>query len=346
MPDYINKKNEGISVFILLLIFLSMFIKPSFAEDKALGMVLDIKGKVKIKRNSSIKAANIMQPLYDNSIVYTGENSEMTFVNYGNNNEYIIGSDSHIVFQKGKAEVKKGSFDKIEKGAKIPLPKNTVLISRKITGEVHLYKILYGLNISHPTDKMLLASKDISFWWNGGETEKYRVVIIEAGTRKIVEPFPIIVKGRTFKFSDKNIAPFKLEYGKEYFFTVQEVASKATVKKYGKNCVYEDIAKVSFTMLPEDRAKQVIQAEKTYREAIKKNPNDKKSMLLMADLYKENGMFEQALGVLRQLQYKDPRNPYVYYYIANVYDELKMPGTEEMRKKGRDLEVFSRKMTR
>lgn len=331
--------DKSIIIMILAIIAMGIFLtQPAFAENKAMGMVLEITGRAKIKQNNILSSANIMQPIYENSVIYTGKGSTLKFADYRDKKEYLVGDYSYIIFKNGKAEIKRGSLQKVSRGSKLPLPKNTVLVSRKISGAVYMYVMDTEVKISSPKDKALFATDNIEFTWNGDGMKEYEVIIIEAGTNRIVKPYPITVKDYRYKYKPTADSPFQLEYGKSYFFVVRLKPEKELLEKVGKNEIYMDQARITFTLLPEEQAKKVQEGEKEYREAIKKNPGDKTAMLLMADMYKENRMYLNAIDILYALRDKDPENPYTYYYIAEMLDELKLPGSEEMREKGKKLE--------
>ncbi len=331
--------NKSITIIFFIIIVIGLIpAKPASAENRAMGMILEINGKAKIKQNNILSPANIMQPIYENSIIYTGKGSTLKFADYRDKKEYLIGDYSYIIFKYGKVEIKRGSLQKVSRGGKLPLPKNTVLVSRKISGVVYMYVVDPEVKISYPKDKALFATDNIEFTWNGDGVKEYEVIIIEVGTNRIMKPYPITVKDYKYKYSQSKDTPFRLEYGKSYFFVVRQKPDKELIEKYGKDGVYADQARITFSLLPVDQAKKVQEAEKAYSEVIKKNPDDKTSMLLMADMYKENGMYQNAVDVLYTLRDKDPENPYIYYYIAEMLDEMKLPGSDEIREKGKKLE--------
>lgn len=335
------KKCIYISTMVMILAILAVTVsltKPAFAENKAMGMVLEITGRAKIKQNNILSPANIMQPIYENSIVYTGKGSTLKFADYRDKQEYLVGDYSYIIFKNGKVDIKRGSLQKITRGSKLPLPKNTVLVSRKISGAVYLFAMEQGIKINNPKDKMVFASENIEFNWNGEGINEFEVIIIESGTKRILKPYPLLVKENRYKYSAAANSAFHLEYGKSYLFVVREKADKELIEKYGRDGVYEYQAAITFSLLSEEQAKRIQEAERLYREAVKKNPDDKTAMLLMADMYKESGMYRQAVDILFNLLRKDPDNPYVYYYIAEMYEKMKIPGFEDLRDKGRKLE--------
>ena len=335
------KKSFNISTVVMILTVLAVInslTMPAYAGNKAMGMVLEISGRAKIKQNNILSPANIMQPIYENSIIFTGKDSLLKFVDYRDKKEYLVGDYSYIVFKYGKPEIKRGKLQKLSAGRKLPLPKNTVLLSRKISGAVYLYVLEPGIKIFSPQDKSVFASDNIEFTWNGEGINEFEVSILEEGTHRILKPYPLVVKEKRYKYSPAADSPFKLEYGKSYFFVVREKADKELTEKYGRDGVFEDQARITFSLLSEDQAKKVQEAERLYSKSIKANPGDKTAMLLMADMYKENGMYHKALDVLYHLRTIDPDNPYVYYYIANMLDELKLTGVLEMREQGKKLE--------
>lgn len=327
----------AVKLFIMLIV-ITIPTMPAFAENKPMGMVLEITGRAKIKQNNILSPANIMQPIYENSIIYTGKDSSLKFADYRDKQEYLVGNYSYIIFKYGKVEIKRGSLHKIAGGRKLPLPQNTVLVSRKISGKVYMYVRELDIKIISPDDKTVFASNDIEFTWNGDDMKEYEIILIEAGTDRILKPYPVTVKDMRYKYSPAAGSPFRLEYGKSYYFVVREKARKDLIEKYGRDEIFTDQARIAFSLLPEAQAKKVQEGEKEYKKAIGKNPDDRTAMLLMADLYKENGMYRQAVNILYALQEREPCNPYVHYFIADMLDKLKLPGSEKMREQGIKLE--------
>jgi len=299
-----NRKIIGI-LTIILLVCLCAGKTYVFAAEKGIGMVLEKKGDVKLNG----KKALMMQPIFQNSQVVTGSKGSLVFVSYIDNKEYLVGPGSEISIGAKSFSTKKGSIKRISGGEKIPLPKNTVLISRKILGEMYREDEKF-LRIIHPGPSMLLTSDTVKFKWSG-TTDKYKIDIIERASGKHLKGFP------KSKMSRKSPIEFEtqLEYGKSYSIMVQEKEDEFD----------EDGNKVEviFHILPEGKALKIQAVEKKYAEIKAKGRLEaRKGALLMIDYYKENGMYHQALKLLRELESSEKDNPYIYFYMAEMYDKL------------------------
>ena len=303
---------------ILIFVFLITFQGRVFANDKGVGMVLETRGKVTVNG----KKAMMMQPIFTDSKIVTGEKGKLCFVCYIDNKEYTVAPGSEVIINAKTITAKKGSVSTDSGGKSIPLPKNTVLISRKISGEI--FRIDEGdLRIINPKSGMYLSSDDVNFKWEGS-TDLYKVLLTEKDSRKKIEGFP--------KDTNSMELQQRLEYGKTYKFTVQEKEDELDVS--GKQ------VQSVFHILPKEKALKVIEVQRKYEEILKDGKTDKrKACLLMIDYYKENKMYYQAIEILEQLEKSDKDNPYIYYYLADLYTKLgKKNHAIMMMNKGKELD--------
>ena len=309
----------------ILLICLFMVQAPLLAAEKGVGMVLEISGKVTING----KKAMLMQPLFPGNVIKTGDNSKIGFVSYIDDREYSIDHQSEIVMGVKSFTAKKGKVS-IHSGNKvIPLPKNTVLTSRKISGE--LFRVWLPqekeLKISFPQNNMLLSSHKVRFQWSGVK-DFYKTDIINKETKTHLKDFPDIKKyaGIPTEFE------CELEYGKSYVFQVREMENE--LDDSGKE------VQVTFSILPEEEAGKIREVENEFEKMLKERKVDRrKATLLMIDFYNEKKMYHQALNLLKQLKSMDTDNPYVYYYMAEIYENMgDINESEAMIKEGNKLE--------
>lgn len=336
-----NLKLISINRYILILpalILLCILTQgTALASGKPVGMILEKKGTPKIKYGGKVKKAYLMRPLYADSVIITGKGSALTFVSYLDRCEYRVEPESEVTLEESYFITGKGRLARIDRGEAIPLPKNTVLVSRKILGAVgRAYRREFG--ILKPQADTVFAEPAISFAWQKGKTAQYEVIIIEKGTLEIKNPFPLTVGGTSWTYKSDSNSQFQLQYGKTYYFVVKEKYAETELKKIDGSHVFENFDKVTFCLLDQGVAEKVIDAGKKYKAAMEKNPDDLKAMLLMADFYKENGMYCQAAGVLKKMKEKDSENPYVYYYLADMLDKSGGTGGDAYRQRGIILE--------
>lgn len=311
-----------IPVFLLSLF---MVISPLFAAEKGVGMVLETSGKVTIDG----KKAMLMQPLFPGNVVKTGIDGSISIASYIDDREYFIDRQSEIEMGVKSFKAKIGSIKIVSGNNRIPLPKNTVLISRKISGEFFRIWPLQekALNISMPRDGMILTSNKVQFQWSG-TTDFYKTDIIHKEAKTHLKDFPEIRKYKDLPTEFE----YELEYGKSYIFKVREMDNE--LDDTGKEL------HVTFQILPELEASRIREVENGFEEIIKERKIDrKKATLLMIDFYTEKKMYHQALNLLDQLKSMDTDNPYVFYYMAEIYGKMgKTNEAEAMIREGNKLE--------
>lgn len=315
---------KRVSVLVLLMC-LFMAKAPLFAEEKGVGMVLETGGKVTIDG----KKAMLMQPLFPGNVIKTGVDGTICFVSYIDNREYSIDHQSEIVMGVKSFSSKKGKVSIISGNRQIPLPKNTVLTSRKITGE--LFRVWPSqekeLKISNPEEHLILAYNKVQFRWSGTK-DYYKTDIIDKEIKMHMKDFPEIKKyaGIPTEFV------YDLEYGKTYIFKVKEMENE--LDDTGKE------VQVTFLILPEDEAAKIRDMENEYETMVTERKIDRrKATLLMIDFYNGKKMYHQALDLLNQLKSMDTDNPYVYYYMADIYRNMgNINEAEAMIKEGNKLE--------
>ncbi len=310
---------------IILLICLVLSISPVHASEKGVGMVLETTGKVTING----KKARLMQPLFPGNVIKTETDGKLGFVSYIDDHEYLIDQQSEIVIEAKSFTSKKGKISVISGNRQIPLPKNTVLISRKISGELFREWPCQEqeLKITNPEENIILAYNKVQFRWNGTK-DYYKTDLIDKETKKHLLNFPEIkkYKGIPTEFQ------YDLEYGKSYIFQVREMEDE--LDDTGKE------VQVTFSILPEEEAAKIRDVENEYETMVIERKTDRrKATLLMVDFYNEKKMYYQALDLLNQLKSMDTDNPYVYYYMAEIYENMgNISKSEEMIKEGNKLE--------
>ena len=329
-----NFSSVGFIALTILLsfIFCAVSYDSVFAASKGIGMILETGGSAKIVTEKSTRKAKMMQPLFEGSRIVTGKDGYVVFVSYVDNVEYRVESGSDITMEAKGFKTNGGAIKKKSGGGGIPLPKNTVLVSRRIMGQVHRASKT-GMSVISPAPNMVLASDKIKFQWTYGASHYYRLGIVEKGSDKFLKPFPVSVNGNSYEYKNTPGNEFQLKYGKSYTFKVKE---KEEEDELEDDSTWNAVS--NFSILPEDKAKVVTAAEKEFEKATDGGKKaDQRSCLLMVDLYKENGMYYQAVDLLKKLENMDNSNPYVYYYMAEMYDNLgEKTKANEMMKKGKE----------
>ncbi len=317
---------------LLSFVFCTVSYNGAYADSKGIGMVLESGGSAKIAVDKAEKKAKMMQPLFAGSRIITGKDGFVVFVSYVDNVEYRVEPGSDITIEAKGFKTNSGAIKKKSGGGGIPLPKNTVLVSRRIMGQVHRAQKT-GMSVINPPSNMILASDNIKFQWTYGASHYYRLGIVEKDSDKFLKPFPVSVNGNSYEYKNTPGNEFQLEYGKTYTFKVKE---KEDEDELEDDSTWN--ATVNFSMLPEDKAKTVLAAEKEFAKATDNGKKaDQRNSLLMVDLYKENGMYYQAIDLLKKLENMDNTNPYVYYYMAEMYDNLgQKTSAQEMMEKGKE----------
>jgi tetratricopeptide (TPR) repeat protein len=62
-----------------------------------------------------------------------------------------------------------------------------------------------------------------------------------------------------------------------------------------------------------------VNAEKLYKQALKKDKNYNLARLNLGNLYAATGRYQDARKILTEAQLREPDNAWVYYYTGNMY---------------------------
>ena len=326
-----NKSITKTVMFLILCIaiLVSLCLKAcpaNCSETKPVGMILEVKGYVMvIQKGKKGTKAQIMMPLYDGSKVITGKNGSLLYVKYKNGREYRVEPNSTIIFRGDIAVVSKGKSVPVFEKSSLPLPRSTAVASRKILGQVLKIQKKHYLQILSPENGEALADLEVKIRWASKLHDNFQIIITEKGSEKILKPFPLILKNvQEFTFRNDPSLPFQLEYGKEYTLKLtgfKEDRMKVRPPNTKEGAYFEE-KKVDFRILPGKKALEVHKVRAKFRDMIEKNKKNKRAYLLMADFYKEKGMYQKSIEVMKALKAIDRKNPYVYYYLGQLYEKL------------------------
>ncbi len=309
-------------IYILLLVLGYVFYGFRYAyAEKPVGMILDCQGLCTILHKDKLIKANVIMTLYEGDKVFTGKNGKVVFVWYANNKEYTVYPKSEVhLTPKGVTTSVGKAYQKGKKD--LPLPKNLVVKSRRILGQV--VRMVGGnvINILSPTRNQTLDTLTPTFRWVGGSTPKVEITLREKGKKT---PKFCIVTLDNGKYTYKNDpdSKFKLEYGKEYCLEISPEGRLELKDKMEKDMFMGPPkgSSVNFKILSLEQIKKIREAEKTFRKMVRKNPKNKKAYFLMADLYRQHGLYNKAIPLAEKLLKIDKENPYAYYYLANLYSK-------------------------
>jgi hypothetical protein len=326
---------KAVFALLFLMIVSCLSSVSVFAEPKGEGMILEASGDVKILYSGKTKKVFPFQPIFSDSVLITGKNGSVNFASYKDHNEYKLNSSSRLSFNQDGFKVESGSVDKKTAGSGLPIPQNTTLVSRRLMG-LPLRFVFNEISIVSPKKNAVFLKPSVTFKWTGGTSKNYCIEIVQDKDQKSKKPFPLTVAKNSYSLPVKN-APIKLEYGKTYTFRVWNPFP--IDKKTGKPVTNAEPLKkeATFSILSERNARILEDAEKEYEKSQSGCSEKKKNMLLMADCYKEQGMYYQAADLLEQLRVLDKDNPYILIFLAEMYDKLKDPRAKQTMDEGSKL---------
>ncbi len=270
------------------------------------GLLSMVTGTVQIMRAGKAVPARIADLIMEGDVVVTGRNSEASFLFCPDARAAKISGESEALFDASAIKVRKGKLADDRKVSSCRLPTSLALSSgsQQQSGIVRLRGSDMRLRFPVRTS---IANRRPSFGWSPVDNAKtYDVKLMDREERVLWR------KTLTTNEIQYPADGPELEWGQNYQWRVEA--------RNGDDVL--TAADSLFKVLPADQAKQVISQESSLREAMTKSPDDNGPRFLLAFLYEENGMLDEAARAYNDLSTRIGAQPWLQERLTDLMNKL------------------------
>ena len=238
--------------------------------------------------------------------VITGAGGEVTFLFCPQSKTAKLGPGAEIEFAAGAYTVKKGAVSGERQVPSCRLPSTLTLASasKVQSGMLRLRGASIQLRTPSRTNTATLRPE---FQWEPVDrAQKYEVRVLDREERVLWRGE---VTGTSVEYPADATA---LQWGQRYRWRVTARDASETL----------DEATTFFQVLPADQAQDVRLAEDSLRAMVEQSPNDNWPRFLLAFLYEERGMLDQAAQVYHDLDRRMGTQPWVEGRLAELMNKL------------------------
>jgi hypothetical protein len=238
--------------------------------------------------------------------VLTGAGGEVTFLFCPQSKTAKLGPGSEIEFAAAAYTVKKGAVSGERPVPSCRLPSTLTLASASKVQSGMLRLRGASLQLRTPS-KTNTASLRPEFQWEPVDNaQKYEVRVLDREERVLWRGE---VTGTAVEYPADATA---LEWGQRYRWRVTARDASDTL----------DEATTFFQVLPADQAQDVRLAEDSLRAMVEQSPDDNWPRFLLAFLYEERGMLDQAARVYYDLDRRMGTQPWVESRLTELMNKL------------------------
>ena len=280
-----------------------------FADDAPVGLVSIVKGPVQIQhagQKTSVPAKMADLVAVGDRLI-TGAGGEVAFLYCPESRAAHLTPDGEVIFTANALEVAKGKLtdDHRIAGCRLPSSLSLSAASQQQVGMGKSRAVEWTLR--GPIEGVSVADVRPRFWW---EPEKqavgYEVRVLDR-TEQVV--FRGVVGAPELNYPEDAPA---LEPGQKYWWQV------AALGKDGPT----DLKGSFFQTLPAEQAVQFHTLETDLKKQAAANPKDTGPRILMAFLYEENGMYDQAAIAYDKLSKDVKDNAWIKLRLAAMLGRL------------------------
>ena len=251
------------------------------------GLLSMVSGNVRILRSGQktpvpARTADLIAP---GDRILTGKNSEAAFLFCPESRAAKITAGAEVQFDAEALKVLKGNLNAERKVPSCRLPSNLVLASasRMQSGMMRLRGA--NLLLRSPSRTRVATLEPRSLWAPVDNAEVYEVKLMNREEQILWRQ---TVTATELRYPTETQA---LKWGKKYWWRVTAREGEDTLVEAGS----------FFQVLPDERAEQVRATESALRQLLQDNPSDNGPRFLLAFLYEEHGMVDQAARVYGEL---------------------------------------------
>ena len=289
------------------LIFVLAFCTSASAADPA-GVLSLVSGTVQIIRDGekAPRKAQIADLIMPGDHIVTAGQSEASFLFCPESRAAKILADSEVQFEAGTVRVLKGKLADDRKVSACKLPSNLAL-----SGSSQLQSGVLRLRGSNlvlvSPSKTNVAHLQPRFRWEpmDGATA-YELKITDREERVLWKQ-----KFRSGDAQYPSNAP-ALAWDQKYLWRVTALDGEEPLTEVGSY----------FQTLPKDRADQVRSVEDATKRFLQSDPKDGNSLLLLAFLYDENGILDEAARTYREITQKIGPSEWIQGRLIEIANKL------------------------
>lgn len=253
---------------------------------EAVGLLSMVSGAVQIVRagEKTPAAARTADLITAGDRVTTGRNSEAMFLYCPGSRAGKISADSDVIFQAATIAVKKGKLADERKVPTCRLPVNIALASATQQQSGMARTRGTGLKVYSPRQTNVATLQPLFRWGAVDNAKAYDVRVMDREERVLWKQ---MVNGTETRLADAKA----IGYGQKYWWRVAALDGEETLEE----------VKTYFQVLPADQADQVRNAEAALKKALQETPADNGPRFLLAFLYEEHGMIDEAARTYGEL---------------------------------------------
>lgn len=236
----------------------------------------------------------------------TGDRGEVTFLFCPQTKTAKLGPGAEIEFAAGAYEVKKGAVSGERQVPSCRLPSTLTLASASKVQSGMLRLRGASIQLRSPSRTNTATLRPEFRWEPVDDAQKYEVRVLDREERILWRGE---VSGTSVEYPADATA---LEWGQKYRWRVTASDDYDTL----------DEATTFFETLPADQAQDVRLAEDSLRAMVEQSPDDNWPRFLLAFLYEERGMLDQAAEVYYDLDRRMGTQPWVEGRLAELMNKL------------------------
>ena len=289
------------------IIIVVLFCLPAQAASQ-LGLLTLVSGKVEILRageKASLPArpADFIEP---GSRVVTGPRSETVFLFCPQRRSARILENSEVEFEAGQMKVLKGKISEERDLPTCHLPEGLVLssASRMQSGTLRMRGLELAL-ISPSHTKVSLLQPE--FRWNPVEdATRYELRLLDQAQN--------ILWSQDLSGTEAKIPPEAsvLSLGGRYWWRVTALDQTGIVSEAGSD----------FQVLPRENAEVLRVSDAALRRLMEENPKDAGPLYLLAFLYEENGVLDEAARIYGEIARQPEAQAWIRVHLSDLMKRL------------------------
>ena len=292
----------------LVLAISSLSMPPLANAADTVGLLSMVSGDVQIVRagQTAPVAARIADLLGAGDRVITGANAEATFLYCPESRAAKIAPQSDVQFDSAALAVRKGKLSDEHKVPTCRLPASLLLAagSKLQAGNMRLRG--GGLILRTPANTAVDILQPHFRWDAVKDAVSYDV--------KLQDREEHILWAATLPGTDAEypVSAAALTWGQKYLWRVTAKSNDDTL----------DEAVASFQVMPSDQAEKVRASAADLEKLRAANPGDNAPLFLLAFLYEDNGMLDQAVAVYSQLPKNTGSQDWVQTRLSDLMGKL------------------------
>jgi hypothetical protein len=272
------------------------------------GLLSKISGKVEIRRpgEDAMVTAKLADFIEAGSRVRTGARSETVFLFCPERRSARILQNSEVEFQAGKFTVLKGTIRDERDLPTCRLPEGLVLTSASRLQSGMLRMRGFELALISPSHTSVSSLQPVFRWSPLDDASQYELQLMDQDRNVLWSH-----KGPATQAKFPADGP-ALSWGEKYWWRVKALNDTGTVGESDSD----------FQVLTMQQAEAVRDSGSALRRSIGENPKDAGPLMLLAFLYEEYGMLDQAVPLLEELAQEPEAQEWVGVHLKELMGRL------------------------